>query len=193
MVAMPVGMTAEELLMYDGPERRVELVRGKLVVREPAGYHHGDTALRIGTALSIHLDREKAATGWAKRRGHLAGFDPGFTIARNPDTVRAPDIAYVSRERHPGRMPDGYPEFAPDLAVEVRSPNDRASEVMAKIGEWLAAGTQVVWRVDPLRDQVIVYRADGSVTVLNMGDTLDGESLLPGFTLPLAELFVDDD
>lgn len=191
MVAMPVGMTAEELLMYTGPER-TELIRGKLVVREPASIGHGDVVLNLGTALNNHLRREQRENGWPTRRGRLAGNDPGFTLARNPDTVRAPDIAYVSREHHPGPIPDGYPEFAPDLAVEVRSPHDRASEVMTKIGEWLAAGTQLVWRVDPIREQVIVYRADGSVSVLGISDRLDGESLLPGFTLPLAELFVDD-
>ena len=186
------GMTAEQLIGYTMPGKRVELVRGQLVVREPASFRHGDVGLRLGIALGIHLTQEQQANGWATRRGRLATLDPGFTLARNPDTVRAPDVAYVSRERHPDRMPDGFPEFAPDLAVEVRSPGDRAGAVIAKVSEWLAAGTLLVWSVDPEREQVVVYRADGSVSVLGMHDTLLGETVLPGFAMALAELFTDD-
>ena len=192
MAATPVGMTAEELLAYDLPNKRVELVRGQLVVREPASFRHGDLVLRLGIALGTHLAREQLAMGWAKTRGRLATCDPGFTLTRRPDTVRAPDIAYVSRERHPEPMPDGFPEFAPDLAVDVRSPNDRTGSVLAKVSDWLSAGTLLVWVVEPSREEVIVYRAEGSVAVLSRDDHLDGEAVLPGFSLSLAELFTAD-
>jgi Uma2 family endonuclease len=89
-------------------------------------------------------------------------------------------------------MPDGFPEFAPDLAVEVCSPGDRAGAVIAKVGEWLEAGTLIVWSVDPEREQVVIYRADGRVTVLGVRDTLLGDTVLPGFAMPLALLFADD-
>ena len=89
-------------------------------------------------------------------------------------------------------MPDGFPPFAPDLAVEVRSPGDRAGAVVAKVADWLEAGTLLVWSVDPLREQVVVYRADGSVTVLGLSNTLLGETVLPGFAMALAVLFADD-
>ncbi len=192
MVAAALGMTAEQLLGYELPGKRVELVRGKLLVHEPAGFPHGSLTLRIGIALGNHLAREREEFGWSQSRGRLATADPGFTLARNPDTVRAPDVAYVSRERFAGPMPDGFPEFAPDLAVEVRSPNDRAGAVAAKVSDWLEAGTVLVWSVDPAREQVVVYRADGSVSVLGATDALTGETLLPGFTLPLQELFAPD-
>ncbi len=192
MVAAALGMTAEQLLGYELPGKRVELVRGKLLVHEPAGFPHGALTLRIGIALGNHLAREREQQGWAQSRGRLATADPGFTLARNPDTVRAPDVAYVSRERYAGPMPDGFPEFAPDLAVEVRSPSDRAGAELAKVGDWLEAGTVMVWSVDPAREQVVVYRADGSVSVLGASDELTGEALLPGFTLSLSELFAPD-
>lgn len=86
-------------------------------------------------------------------------------------------------------MPDGFPEFAPDLAVEVRSPSDRTGAVVAKVSDWLSGGTTLVWVIDPPREQVVVYRADGTVSVLAMGDVLSGEELLPDFALSLQELF----
>lgn len=192
MVAASEGMTAEQLLGYEIPGKRVELVRGQLVVREPASFSHGALSLRIGVALTNHLSREREQQGWTMSRGRLATADPGFTLARRPDTVRAPDVAYVSRERFAGPMPDGFPEFAPDLAVEVRSPSDRTGAVVAKVSDWLSAGTALVWVVDPPREQVVVYRADGTVSVLAMGETLSGEALLPGFAFPLQELFAPD-
>lgn len=192
MVAASPGMTAEQLLGCEIPGKRVELVRGQLLVREPASFRHGALALRIGVALTNHLASEQSTQGWSLPRGRLATADPGFTLARRPDTVRAPDIAYVSRERHSAPMPDGFPEFAPDLAVEVSSPSDRIGAVIAKVGDWLSAGTALVWVVDPRRESVVVYRADGSVTVLGMTDALSGDDLLPGFSLPLAVLFAED-
>lgn len=191
MVVSP-SMTAEQLLGYEIPGKRVELVRGQLVVREPASFRHGALSLRLGVALANHLTQEQTQQGWSLPRGRLATADPGFTLSRSPDTVRAPDIAYVSRARHADPMPDGFPELAPDLAVEVRSPSDRVGAVVAKVGDWLSAGTAMVWVVDPPRQSVVVYRADGSVTVLGQGDALDGDAVLPGFSYPLAALFVVD-
>ena len=192
MTAASNGMTAEQLLGYEIPGKRLELVRGQLVVREPASFSHGALSLRIGVVLTNHLTRERDQQGWTMSRGRLATADPGFTLARRPDTVRAPDVAYVSRERFAGPMPDGFPEFAPDLAVEVRSPSDRTGAVVAKVSDWLSAGTKLVWVVDPLREQVVVYRADGTVSVLALGETLSGEEILPGFAFPLQELFAPD-
>jgi len=192
VVATSPGMTAEQLFGYEIPGKRVELVRGRLVVREAASFRHGAITLRIGIALHHHLVGEQARNGWSLPRGRLATADPGFTLARRPDTVRAPDIAYVSRERHAAPMPDGFPEFAPDLAVEVRSPSDRAGAVVAKVGDWLSAGTAMVWVVDPPRQSVVVYCADGSVTVLGISDALNGEDVLPGFSRLLATLFAEE-
>lgn len=189
-VTTPVAlMTAEELLVYPMPNKRVELVRGRLVVREPPGMRHGECAMRIGVALSNFLSRDRESRGAVDTRGRVVTCDSGFTLTRNPDTVRGPDVAYVSRARWAGPLPDGYGEFAPDIAVEVRSPNDRVGAVLAKVGDWLDAGTHLVWVVDPARALITVYRADGSQAMLGADDVLDGGEVLPGFALSIAELF----
>ncbi len=182
-------MTAEELLAYPLPNKRVELVRGRLLVREPPGMRHGEHAARVVAALISYLSSDRTASGAAQTRGRVVTCDSGFTLARNPDTVRAPDVAYVSRERWAGPLPDGYGEFAPDLAVEVRSPSDRPGAVLSKVGDWLDAGAQLVWVVDPASQQVAVYRADGSQAVLGVDDALEGDDVLPGFAYPISELF----
>ena len=82
----------------------------------------------------------------------------------------------------------GYAELAPDLLAEIVSPDDRPAEVLAKVADWLAAGTKLVWLVDPERAEVRVYRSDGSLSVLQEGDSLDGEDVLPGFTCPLSDV-----
>lgn len=192
MIAARENMTAEELVGYDVPGKRVELVRGRLVVREPSSLRHGEVTLRIGVALTNHLSRERDAQGWALVRGRVATADPSFTLSRSPDTVRAPDVAYISRDRHAGPMPEGFPEFAPDVAVEVRSRGDRAGDLLAKVGDWLSAGTTLVWVIDPACVAATVYRADGTVAVLGRDDAPTGEALLPGFVLPLRELFLHE-
>ena len=189
-VTTPVAlMTAEELLAYPLPDKRVELVRGRLIVREPPGMRHGEHAARVVVALSSYLIRDRETRSAAQTRGRVVTCDSGFTLARNPDTVRAPDVAYVSRERWAGQLPDGYGEFAPDLAVEVRSPSDRVGAVLAKVGDWLDAGSHLVWVVDPTRQQVTAYRADGSQALLGVEDVLDGGDVLPGFAFPITERF----
>lgn len=191
MNAPGVLLTAEELLLYPLPDKRVELVRGHVVVRQPPGMRHGESAVRVLVAISLFLERDRIAHGATQARGRLLTCDAGFTIARDPDTVRAPDVAYVSRARWSGAMPLGYGEFAPDLAVEIRSPSDRPGAVLAKVGDWLEAGSLLVWVIDPQHREVSVYRADGSQALLGPPDTLDGGELLPGFHLALAELFAE--
>jgi len=184
-------MTAEELLLYPMPDKRVELVRGHVVVREPPGMHHGECAVRVVVAISTFLHHDRSQRGAPFTRGRVFTCDTGFTLARNPDTVRGPDVAYVSRVRWAGPLPQGYGEFAPDLAVEIRSPGDRPGAVLAKVGDWLEAGALLVWVVDPARALISVYRADGSQALLGISDALDGGDVLPGFALALAELFAE--
>jgi Uma2 family endonuclease len=174
----PATMTAEELLRLNIQDKRSELVRGKLVVREPAGFAHGVVASRIGAQVA----------GFVRTRelGLVVAAETGFTLERNPDTVRAPDVGFVHRDRVPDPLPRGYAEFAPDLAVEVLSPDDRPGEVLAKVADWLRAGTRLVWIVDPIRGTARVYRADGTESFATVDDSLDGEDVLPGFSLALA-------
>ena len=167
-------MTAEELLRLNLPNKRTELVRGVLVVREPAGYVHGDVAARLMLAIGNHVV--------AHSLGRTFAAETGFTLARKPDTVRAPDVAFISNARLPDPPPQGFAELAPDLAVEVLSPDDSPGEVLEKVADWLLAGVRLVWVVDPRRRTARVYRADGTESFLGPGDSLLGEDVLPGFS-----------
>jgi Uma2 family endonuclease len=176
----PATMTAEELLRLNIPGKRTELVRGQLIVSEPPGFAHGVIAMRIGERMASFV-REQALGG-------VVAAESGFTLERAPDTVRAPDVGFVRGDRVPDPLPRGYAEFAPDLAVEVLSPGDRPGEVLAKVSDWLRAGTLLVWVVDPIRRSARVYRADGTETFASADDSLSGEDVLPGFSLPLASV-----
>jgi Uma2 family endonuclease len=146
-------------------------------VREPPGFHHGEVVGRLAKLLIDHIDTHDL--------GRVVAGDTGFKLAANPDTVRGPDIAFVRRDRIPHPSPEGYAELAPDLSVEVLSPNDRPGEVLAKVADWLSAGTSLVWVVDPTRRQVRAYRQDGSESVIQADDDLPGEHVLPGFSARL--------
>ena len=114
----------------------------------------------------------------------------GFKLARDPDTVRAPDAAFISQKRLDEASPvQGYWPGAPDLAVEVISPNDLYTEVSDKVAEWLEAGSKMVVVVNPRRQQVVVHAPDADVKVLGVDDTLDGGEVVPGWQLPIKELF----
>ena len=173
-------LTAKDVERIDIPGKQVELVRGRLVVREPPGTWHGAVAARLGYFLSDFVNRQGLGLVFAQ--------DTGFKIASDPDTVRAPDVAFVVREREHLARTRGYAALAPDLLAEILSPDDRPGEVLAKIADWLAAGTRLVWVVDPERREVRVYREDGSLTVLGESDALDGENLLPGFSCLIADV-----
>src|SRR6266404_9877563 len=168
----PELMTAEQLLEVGIPGKQVELVRGRLVVKEPPGYRHGDITARLAFDLMQYVG--------AQDLGQVLVGDPGFTLARNPDTVRGPDIAFVQRARVPDPLPAAFAEFAPDLVVEVLSPHDRPGETLAKIGDWLEGGARLVWVVDPERRGARIYRPDGSQSVISENESLDGEDVLPG-------------
>lgn len=175
-------MTAEELLQLPDDGQRHELVRGELRTMPPTTPEHGWLALDLASPLRSHVR--------ASRLGVVMVNDVGFKLTQRPDTVRAPDIAFVSRERLP-ELGDArhYPVGAPDLAVEVISPNDLYTEVDEKIAEWLAHGTRLVWVVNPRRRVVAVHRPGQPTRTLGEADVLDGEDVVPGFRLPLRELF----
>ncbi len=118
----------------------------------------------------------------ANELGVVYAAETGFTVSRHPDTVRAPDVAFIRRDRLPSPEPTGYPELGPDLVVEVLSPGDRPGEVHAKIADWLSAGTRLVWIIDPDRRIARIYRADGSEAIVAANEALDGEEAVPGFS-----------
>ncbi len=174
--------TAEEL-PYVGPEEGLcELVAGE-IVREPApGEEHGRVAADVLFAVASFV-REH-------RLGRVYAAETGFVLARDPDTVRAPDAAFVATERLASTVRRGpYFEGAPDLAVEVLSPGNRPGAMDSKVRDYLAGGARAVWVVDPARWSVAVHRPDQDSEVLSAGDILDGGAVLPGFRLPVRELF----
>ena len=127
-----------------------------------------------------------------KRPGHFFTTDCGYQcFPDDPDRVRRPDVSFVRKGRFPGeRVPRGYIRIAPDLAVEVMSPNDLASEISVKVEEYLEAGVPLVWVISPDAETVIIHRVDGSVTKLHLEDELNGEDVLPEFRCQVSELFV---
>src|ERR1041384_187999 len=176
-MAPPALMTADELLHVRIPDKRVELVRGNLVVREPAGLRHGRISMGLARLLANYVDDRGI--------GRVYAAETGFAVARDPDTVRAPDVAFIRRDRLPDPEPLGFPDLAPDLVVEVVAPGDRPGEILAKVADWLSAGTCLVWVVDPLRRVTRVYRQDGSESIVTAERALEGEDVLPGFACPL--------
>ena len=173
-------LTATELAKLNVPDKRTELVRGRLVVREPAGYRHGIIAAELTARISAHVK--------AHSLGVVVAAETGFKLASNPDTVRAPDVGFIRADRVPHPAPKGFPAIAPDLAVEVLSDDDRPGEVLAKVADWLRAGCRVVWVIDSERRVARVYRADGSESFVVAAESLDGEDVMPGFTCPLGDI-----
>ena len=174
-------VTAEMLATLPDTGERTELVRGEIVAVSPAGEEHGRIGGLLFVALGDFVLRHKL--------GAIYLAETGFILSRDPDTVRAPDAAFVAAHRLAERpRRSGFFDGAPDLAVEVVSPNDSYQDVEDKVRDYLNAGTQAVWVVNPRARTLTVYERTG-VTRLTVDDTLDGGATLPGFSLPIAELF----
>lgn len=174
-------MTAEQLLTLDLPNKSTELVQGRLIVREPPSTYHGLVQSRLNILVGSYVMKHQL--------GAVFGQDTGFKIASDPDTVRAPDLAFVTRERVALIGTRGYSSLAPDFAAEILSPDDRPGEVLAKVGEWLEAGVRLVWVIDPDRRVASAYRSDGTVRSVPSDGSLDGENVMPGFRCHLSEVF----
>jgi Uma2 family endonuclease len=171
LIAMPCGMG-----------ERYELVAGELRVMSPAGWRHGKIVIRLSAWLAAFVDQHDL--------GIAFGAETGFRLASDPDTVRAPDISFVTKRNIPEQEPkDGFWPGAPDLAVEVLSPGDRTGEVDEKIDAWLAAGCAAVWIVNPKLKTITVYRSHTDVQVRAAGDTLHGDPVVSGFSCSVDELF----
>jgi Uma2 family endonuclease len=183
MRTTPTLTTADELFMMPDDGFRYELVRGEVRRMPPAGSEHGAVAVNIAVVIAQFVK--------ANGLGVVFGAETGFKIASDPDTVRAPDLAFVRRERIPeAGIPRGFWPGAPDLAVEVVSPGDTYTEVEEKVHDWLNAGTRMVLVLNPRTYTVAVYTSHTDVVRLTELDTLDGGEVLPGFTCRVAELFI---
>jgi Uma2 family endonuclease len=171
--------TAEQL--FAANLQHCELIRGELVMMPPAGFEHGRLAVNVGSALANFVKRRSLGT--------VVTAETGFRIAHDPDTVRAPDVAFVRADRIPPGGVKGFFQGAPDLAVEVVSPGDRAGELAAKVQDWLTAGCPMVWVVDPETRTVSVYCSRREIALLTAADTLIGGDMLPEFSILVAEVF----
>ena len=181
MVTKTKLMTADELLQIPGGNgKRYELVRGVLLEKMPTGYPHSDT-----TALTTYILTQYT---FDSDYGVVRAGEPGYRLERGPDTVRAPDVAWIA----PGRIPpgtQGYPELAPDLAVEVKSPSNSNPEMAAKAQMWLCYGSRAAVTLDPATTSAIVYRPNVEPTLLGEYDTLDLNDIMPGFSSPVWRFF----
>lgn len=182
MSAITGKITAEELLQMPRNGVRYELVDGELRVHEPAGHAHGRIAIRIAVALSTHV--------LAHDLGEVYAAETGFLISTNPDTVRAPDAAFVSRQRVE-EISDikGYFPGAPDLAVEVISPADIYGDVEEKALAWLESGTGMVVILNPRHQTATIYKSLNEITILTEHDLLEGGDVVPGWRVVVGELF----
>jgi Uma2 family endonuclease len=182
MVQQATRVTAADLLNLTDDQHRYELVRGELRQMAPAGADHGERTWLLGMYLGLFVLENKL--------GKMFAAETGFILATNPDTVRAPDIAFVRKERLPvGGLPLGYLPISPDLSVEVISPFETAEDIQEKVEDYFRAGTSQVWTVYRKTRSVVVHYANGSTIHLHETDQLDGGDLLPGFSIPVAKLF----
>ncbi len=188
MIRLRTG-TFDELLTLEEFERlaendgfRVELTHGRLVREPRPGGEHGLIAGELVGRIHHHA------------RMHGLGrvvTETGFLLSEDPPTVRGPDVAFLSAKRYPpAGAPKGYWRLAPDLAIEIVSPSNTATEIQEKVLGFLEAGTSLVWVVDPANRTVTEFRSKSQVRVLADGDALDGSDILPGFRLEISDLFV---
>ena len=175
-------LTAEDLLRLSSEGVKGELVRGVLHETVSVGKVHARIAVRIGGEFDRHVRRH--------RLGQVGGTDGGVLVERDPDTVREPDIYYVSAERLPlDDRSDGYLEVVPELVVEIVSPSDSSREVDEKIQMWLDLGVSMALVVRPVDRTITIHRPGAPALTLTGDDVLDGGEALPGFSLPLSEIF----
>lgn len=175
-------MTAEEFATLPDDGWHYELIDG-VVERMPAGgYRHGDVGSRTLVALWTHVV--------PKKLGHVVGNETGFLFNRDPDLVRVPDVAFVSADRMPPpEQRVGYLPVVPDLVVEVISPTDEPAKIQAKIEFYRQTGVRLQWWLDPEARTVTIHRPAGDPIAIGVGAVLEGEDVVPGFRLPVADIF----
>lgn len=175
-------MTADQLLRMPDDGSRHELVAGQLRRMTPAGWRHGAISGRLHVWRGRYIEEREL--------GRILAAETGFLLARDPDTVRVPDIAFIRKKRLLAAAPEeAFWPGPPDLAVEVLSPTDTVQEVDDKVKAWLGAGAAMVWVVNPKWQNVTVYRSDTDIKTLTRDDELDGQDVVPGFRCRVGDIF----
>ena len=181
-IAKTRPLTAEDLMRLSSQGVRGELIRGVLYETMPNGRQHGRALANLTNSMVSFVR--------PRRLGSVEVGDVGVRLERNPDTVRAPDIAFFSPEKAPpDDIASGYAEVVPDLVVEIISPNDTPREVREKAEMWLAFGVGLAWVVNPDTRTIDVHRRGHPILTLTDQDALDGLDILPGFTCPVSDIF----
>jgi Uma2 family endonuclease len=181
MATQKALLTADDLLRMPEDDYRYELLDGVLVKMSPPGNSHGRAQTMIGHLILTYA--------LPRNLGQVFG-EVGVILRRNPDRVRAPDVCFIARERIPeGGFGAGLFEIVPDLIVEIVSPSDRRGGIDEKVQEWLRSGARLVWLVRTEPRSVAVYDQRGEARVLDEAGMLTAEPVLPGFSVPVRELF----
>lgn len=181
-MAVTAVTTIEDLSRIEDDGLRYELIGGKLICMSPAGGRHGRIIFELVLLLGNYVRDQNL--------GQVYIGDTGFILARDPDTVLVPDVAFVRAANVPeGDEEIGFLDLVPDLVIEVVSPSDRAKDTMAKLSTFLATGVRLVWQVDPATRIMVVYTPEEPQTILVESDQLDGGDVVPGFTMQVAEIF----
>ena len=174
-------MTAAELLDLPRGQYRYELINGELKTMSPSSHDHGRIAMRIGASLAEFV--------WRNKLGEAYAAETGFLLATRPDTVLAPDAAFISENRaHEGRNKKGFWVGPPDLAVEVLSPSETGPMERRKAGDWLRFGAKQVWIVNPTKGTVTIHRSSGESTTFTTDETIEADDLLPGYRIAVRDI-----
>jgi Uma2 family endonuclease len=177
-------MTIDELEQNGTPEGLWELIDGELVAVNPTGEKHNRVVYKFVLRLGVHVD--------ANQLGTVVMPDTGIVVSEQRQTVRSPDVGFIRGDRLPAnRNVWGFYRVVPDLIVEVRSPRDIRSELLAKGMMWLEAGAALVWLIDPITETVTELGRQRAPHELGRNETLDGSDVVPGFRMPISELFSD--
>src|SRR5262245_35467910 len=175
-------MTADELLELPRGQCRYELINGELKTMSPSSHDHGRIAMRIGSSLAEFV--------WRNNLGEAYAAETGFLLTTKPDTVLAPDAAFISEARaRKGQDKKGFWRGAPDLAVEVLSPSETGPMVRRKVADWLRFGARQVWIVNSKKETVTIHRSSGESKLFTADETIEADDLLPGYRIVVREIF----
>jgi len=173
-------LTAEDLAAMPDDRKRRELVKGRLIEMSPPKLRHGLIQTLVARFVGAYASEHKLGYTFT---------EVGCILSKNPDTVRAPDVAFLAKGRLKSIDFDAYLPVVPDLVIEIVSPGDTVDEILDKVHEYFEAGVILLWVFQPQRQQVYVYTSPEDIQVINIDGTLDGGDVLPGFKLPLRDVF----